>query len=154
MIQFLVFWIVWISKRANASTTIFKIAEPPNFRLYPHRNIHLRDEISCSDIANYVKFLLKKVSFEKNTNPWSALIDLTSLRDIWTTYLITNMSIAMGIELDFRGSTIWKMVVIQRALCSPDRGEAFIYSQHVYKYYRKLFTQLWSQLICFKRGNT
>ena len=49
-------------------TTIFKIAEPPNFRLYPHRNIHVRDEISCSDIANYVKFLLKKVSFEKNTN--------------------------------------------------------------------------------------
>ena len=50
------------------TTTIFKIAEPPKFRLYPHRNIHVRDEISCSDIANYVKFLLKKVSFEKNTN--------------------------------------------------------------------------------------
>ena len=61
-----------IHKRSQQKqiTTIFKIAEPPNFRLYPHRNIHLRDEISCSDIANYVKFLLKKVSFEKNTNSW------------------------------------------------------------------------------------
>ena len=52
------------------TTTIFQIVEPRNFGLYPHRNRHVRDEISCSNIANYVKFLLKKVSFEKNTNSW------------------------------------------------------------------------------------
>ena len=46
------------------TTTIFKIAEPPHSGLYPRRNIHVRDEITCSDIANYLNFLPKKVSFE------------------------------------------------------------------------------------------
>ena len=30
--------------------------------------MHVVDEINCSDVANYLKFLLKKVSIEKNKN--------------------------------------------------------------------------------------
>ena len=50
-------------------TTFFEIAEPRIFGLYPQRYIHIGDEINCSNIENWLKFLLKKLSAEKNQNP-------------------------------------------------------------------------------------
>ena len=58
---------------ASKTTTFFEIAEPRNFGLYPQRYIHIGDEINCSNIENWLKFLLKKVSAEKNQNSWKFL---------------------------------------------------------------------------------
>ena len=57
-------------KTTSESTTIFQIVEPRNFRLYPQRYIHIGDEINCLNIENWLKFLLKKLSTEKNQNSW------------------------------------------------------------------------------------
>ena len=57
----------------NYATTFFEIAEPRNFGLYPQRYIHIGDEINCSNIENWLKFLLKKLSTEKNQNSWKFL---------------------------------------------------------------------------------